>query len=51
MYVSRCIDLSWRTVALRRLSGELLGGCTGDVLGAVGVVAETAGLVVAAARW
>lgn len=28
-----------------------LGGCTGDVLGAAGVVAETAGLVVAAARW
>lgn len=28
-----------------------LGGCTGDVLGAAGIVAETAGLVVAAARW
>ena len=28
-----------------------LGGYTGDVLGAAGVVAETAGLVVAAARW
>lgn len=28
-----------------------LGGFTGDVLGAAGVVAETAGLVVAAARW
>jgi adenosylcobinamide-GDP ribazoletransferase len=28
-----------------------LGGYTGDVLGAAGVVAETIGLVVAAARW
>lgn len=28
-----------------------LGGCTGDVLGAAGIVAETVGLVVAAARW
>ncbi len=28
-----------------------LGGYTGDVLGAAGVVAETVGLVVAAARW
>lgn len=28
-----------------------LGGFTGDVLGAAGIVAETAGLVVAAARW
>ena len=33
-------------LALRRL-----GGYTGDVLGAAGLVAETAGLVVAAARW
>lgn len=33
-------------VAVRRL-----GGYTGDVLGAAGVVAETVGLVVAAARW
>jgi adenosylcobinamide-GDP ribazoletransferase len=28
-----------------------IGGYTGDVLGALGVVAETAGLLVAAARW
>lgn len=28
-----------------------LEGCTGDVLGAAGLVAETAGLLVAAARW
>lgn len=33
-------------LALRRL-----GGYTGDVLGATGMVGETAGLVVAAARW
>jgi adenosylcobinamide-GDP ribazoletransferase len=33
-------------LALRRI-----GGYTGDVLGALGVVAETAGLLVAAARW
>jgi adenosylcobinamide-GDP ribazoletransferase len=33
-------------LALRRL-----GGYTGDVLGAAGVVAETLGLLVAAARW
>jgi adenosylcobinamide-GDP ribazoletransferase len=35
------IGLAWRRV----------GGYTGDVLGAAGVVAETAGLLVAAARW
>jgi adenosylcobinamide-GDP ribazoletransferase len=34
------------TLAWRRL-----GGYTGDVLGAAGVVAETVGLLVAAARW
>jgi cobalamin synthase len=28
-----------------------LGGYTGDVLGAAGLIAETVGLVVAAARW
>ena len=28
-----------------------VGGYTGDVLGAAGMVAETAGLVAAAARW
>ncbi len=34
------------TLAVRRL-----GGYTGDVLGAAGIVAETVGLMVAAARW
>ncbi len=28
-----------------------IGGFTGDVLGAAGVMAETVGLVVAAAKW
>jgi cobalamin 5'-phosphate synthase/cobalamin synthase len=38
--------------ALVVLAGRArLGGCTGDILGAAGVLAETAGLVVAAARW
>jgi adenosylcobinamide-GDP ribazoletransferase len=33
------------------LAWRRLGGFTGDVLGAAGVVAETAGLLAAAARW
>lgn len=33
------------------LARRRIGGYTGDVLGACGVLAETAGLVVAAARW
>ncbi len=33
------------------LARRRLGGFTGDVLGAAGVVGETAGLLVAAARW
>jgi adenosylcobinamide-GDP ribazoletransferase len=33
------------------LARRRIGGYTGDVLGACGVVAETAGLVVAAGRW
>ncbi len=33
------------------LARRRLGGFTGDVLGAAGVLAETAGLIVAAARW
>ncbi|MHB8670572.1 MAG: adenosylcobinamide-GDP ribazoletransferase [Acidimicrobiales bacterium] len=33
------------------LARSRIGGFTGDVLGALGVVAETLGLVVAAARW
>jgi adenosylcobinamide-GDP ribazoletransferase len=36
------------TVVLAR---RRIGGYTGDVLGACGVLAETAGLIVAAARW
>lgn len=38
-------------VAVVALAHRRLGGYTGDVLGAAGVVAETVGLVVAAARW
>jgi cobalamin synthase len=33
------------------LARRRIGGYTGDVLGACGVLAETAGLLVAAARW
>ena len=33
------------------LARRRIGGFTGDVLGAAGVLAETAGLIVAAARW
>lgn len=33
------------------LAARRLGGFTGDVLGAAGIVAETVGLLVAAARW
>jgi adenosylcobinamide-GDP ribazoletransferase len=33
------------------LAQQRLGGFTGDVLGAAGVLAETVGLVVAAAKW
>jgi adenosylcobinamide-GDP ribazoletransferase len=37
--------------AVTVLAARRLGGFTGDTLGATGVVAETCGLVVAAARW
>lgn len=37
--------------AVVRLAVRRVGGFTGDVLGAAGVVGETAGLVLAAARW
>jgi adenosylcobinamide-GDP ribazoletransferase len=59
------VAAGWRTVAgpaaiLAALTGGVgvvalgrrqLGGFTGDVLGAAGVVAETVGLIVAAAKW
>jgi adenosylcobinamide-GDP ribazoletransferase len=38
-------------VATAALARSRVGGFTGDVLGAAGVLAETVGLVVAAARW
>ena len=37
--------------AVVALAVRRVGGYTGDVLGAAGVVAETVGLLVAAARW
>ena len=37
--------------AVAVLARRQIGGFTGDVLGASGVLAETAGLLVAAARW
>lgn len=37
--------------AVLALARRRIGGFTGDVLGAAGLVAETTGLVVAAARW
>jgi adenosylcobinamide-GDP ribazoletransferase len=37
--------------AVAALARRRIGGYTGDVLGASGVLAETAGLLVAAARW
>lgn len=37
--------------AVLLLAWRRIGGFTGDVLGAAGVVAETVGLVIAAARW
>jgi adenosylcobinamide-GDP ribazoletransferase len=43
---------AWVAVAgLAWLASHRLGGFTGDVLGAAGVVAETVGLLVAAAKW
>jgi adenosylcobinamide-GDP ribazoletransferase len=56
---------AWRTVAgpvavvsgvaagvgVVLLARRKLGGFTGDVLGAAGVVAETVGLFVASAKW
>lgn len=38
-------------IGVVRLACTRLGGYTGDVLGAAGVMAETVGLLVAAARW
>jgi adenosylcobinamide-GDP ribazoletransferase len=42
--VAAAVSVTW--FARRRI-----GGYTGDVLGALGVLAETTGLLVAAARW
>lgn len=46
------IGASWMAVlVVVALAEARIGGYTGDVLGAVGVLAETVGLVVAAAKW
>jgi adenosylcobinamide-GDP ribazoletransferase len=46
------VPVAWGAgAAVLALSLRRLGGYTGDVLGAVGVVAETVALLVAAARW
>jgi adenosylcobinamide-GDP ribazoletransferase len=37
--------------AVTLLARRRIGGFTGDVLGAAGVMGETAGLLVLAARW
>ena len=48
---SRSARSSWRAAGVVVLARRRIGGFTGDVLGASGMVGETAGLVVAAARW
>ena len=46
------VGAAWiAVVAMVGLAEARIGGYTGDVLGAVGVLAETVGLVVAAAKW
>jgi adenosylcobinamide-GDP ribazoletransferase len=46
------VGASWiAVVVMVGLAEARIGGYTGDVLGAVGVLAETVGLVVAAAKW
>lgn len=46
------LGAAWLTVfAVAAFAKARIGGFTGDVLGAVGVLAETVGLVVAAAKW
>lgn len=46
------VGASWiAVVVVVALAEARVGGYTGDVLGAVGVLAETVGLVVAAAKW
>jgi adenosylcobinamide-GDP ribazoletransferase len=46
--VAGALAAGWGVVALGR---RRIGGFTGDVLGAAGIVVETAGLLLAAARW
>jgi adenosylcobinamide-GDP ribazoletransferase len=46
--VAAALAAAW---LVARFARRRIGGFTGDVLGAAGLLAETAGLVVAAARW
>jgi adenosylcobinamide-GDP ribazoletransferase len=45
------VALALATVGVVALAVRRIGGFTGDVLGAAGMVGETAGLLAAAARW
>ena len=49
--VAGIVGLGVGAVAVVALADRKLGGFTGDVLGAAGIVGETAGLLAAAARW
>jgi adenosylcobinamide-GDP ribazoletransferase len=49
--VGAIVGLVLVSIAIVALAQRRLGGFTGDVLGAVGVLGETVALVVAAARW
>ena len=49
--VTAVVTVAVAAAAVLWLAQRRLGGFTGDVLGAAGVIGETAGLVVAAARW
>jgi len=49
--VAGVVALAVVAAAVMALAVRRLGGFTGDVLGAAGMLGETAGLLAAAARW
>lgn len=49
--VAAVVASSLAAVCVTALAWRRVGGFTGDVLGAAGIVGETAGLLVAAAKW